>query len=146
MRTDEFKKLFGNLELAVKIELLDGQYEDVTMTPSRNFNNSISVAKLLNNVDKSNNRGQEITKTPQSSVSITPQTPDQSVSGYKDTRLMSILQTNSSKVVDDNGEPMVVHHGTNRYGFTVFDTFYTNVGDMFTCHLWIKYQNCSMTP
>ncbi|WP_303764689.1 hypothetical protein [Alloprevotella tannerae] len=30
----------------------------------------------------------------------------------KDRRLLSILQTNSSKVVDENGEPMVVYHGT----------------------------------
>lgn len=30
----------------------------------------------------------------------------------KDKRLISILQTNSSKVVDENGEPLVVYHGT----------------------------------
>ncbi|WP_454895320.1 ADP-ribosyltransferase-containing protein [Alloprevotella tannerae] len=30
----------------------------------------------------------------------------------KDTKLVSILQTNSSKVFDENGEPMVVYHGT----------------------------------
>ena len=30
----------------------------------------------------------------------------------KDKRLLSILQTNSSKVVDENGEPRVVYHGT----------------------------------
>ena len=27
----------------------------------------------------------------------------------------------SRRVVDENGEPMVVYHGTNKYGFTVFD-------------------------
>lgn len=42
-------------------------------------------------------------------------------SEYKDNRLFSLLQTNSSKVVDKNGEPMVVYHGTNKFGFTVFD-------------------------
>ena len=31
----------------------------------------------------------------------------------KDKRLLSILQTNSSKVVDENGEPLVVYHQTN---------------------------------
>ena len=31
----------------------------------------------------------------------------------KDKRLLSILQTNSSKVVDENGEPRVVYHQTN---------------------------------
>lgn len=42
--------------------------------------------------------------------------------------MMSVAQTiygvneNSvSKVVDENGEPMVVYHGTPHYGFTVFD-------------------------
>ena len=34
-------------------------------------------------------------------------------SAYKDKRLFSILQTNSSKVVDENGEPRVVYHQTN---------------------------------
>jgi len=28
---------------------------------------------------------------------------------------------NASKVVDKNGEPLVVYHGSNSYGFTVFD-------------------------
>ena len=32
---------------------------------------------------------------------------------YKDKRLISILQTNASKVVDANGEPKVVYHQTN---------------------------------
>ena len=42
------------------------------------------------------------------------------ISTGKDTKLLSILQTNSSKVVDENGEPRVVYHGTNA-DFTVFD-------------------------
>lgn len=33
------------------------------------------------------------------------------LSEIKDTKLVSILQNNSSKVVDENGEPMVVYHG-----------------------------------
>ena len=37
----------------------------------------------------------------------------------KDTRLFSILQTNSSKVVDENGEPLVVYHGSGDT-FTIF--------------------------
>ncbi|MBF1480435.1 MAG: hypothetical protein HXN72_06235 [Prevotella pallens] len=39
----------------------------------------------------------------------------------KDSKLLSILQTNSSKVVDENGEPMVAYHGSNNE-FTTFDT------------------------
>ncbi|MES5005898.1 hypothetical protein ABVC69_06880 [Prevotella disiens] len=38
----------------------------------------------------------------------------------KDKRLLSILQVNSSKVVDENGEPMVVYHGTDT-NITTFD-------------------------
>ena len=38
----------------------------------------------------------------------------------KDKRLLSILQTNSSKVVDENGEPRVVYHGTQEE-FNAFD-------------------------
>nr|DAX41355.1 MAG TPA: Type I restriction enzyme [Caudoviricetes sp.] len=47
--------------------------------------------------------------------------PTTVVSEYKDSKLISLLQENSSKVVDENGEPMVVYHGTNKFGFTVFD-------------------------
>ena len=46
--------------------------------------------------------------------------PVPSSAEYKDRRLVSILQTNSSKVVDENGEPMVVYHGTNE-SFLSFD-------------------------
>lgn len=44
------------------------------------------------------------------------------VSGIKDKRLVSILQTNSSKVVDENGEPRVVYHGTTKGGFSEFNS------------------------
>lgn len=40
----------------------------------------------------------------------------------KDSKLLSILQTNSSKVVDENGEPMVVYHGTLADGLRQFST------------------------
>lgn len=40
--------------------------------------------------------------------------------GVKDTRYIEILQINSSKIVDANGEPKVVYHGTPN-DFTVFD-------------------------
>ena len=42
------------------------------------------------------------------------------ISDIKDKRLVSILQTNSSKVVDANGEPKVVYHRTPN-DFTEFD-------------------------
>ena len=46
--------------------------------------------------------------------------PTTVVSEYKDSKLISLLQENSSKVVDENGEPMVVYHGTNE-NFNIFD-------------------------
>ena len=47
--------------------------------------------------------------------------PTTVVSEYKDSKLISLLRENSSKVVDENGEPMVVYHGTNtRASFNKF--------------------------
>lgn len=40
---------------------------------------------------------------------------------FKDKRLLQILQVESSKVVDENGEPLVVYHGTNERR-SVFDS------------------------
>ena len=37
------------------------------------------------------------------------------LSEVKDKRLLSILQANSSKIVDENGEPLVVWHGTREH-------------------------------
>ena len=55
-----------------------------------------------------------INKAPESSVSISTQTPESSAfSKSKDKRLELIIQTNSSKIVDANGEPKVVYHQTN---------------------------------
>jgi len=42
------------------------------------------------------------------------------LSGYKDTRLFLILQTNCSKIVDNQGKPLVVEHGTHAE-FSTFD-------------------------
>lgn len=42
----------------------------------------------------------------------TPDTESTILSGYKGKKLVSLLQNNSSKIVDENGEPMVVYHYT----------------------------------
>ena len=42
-------------------------------------------------------------------------------SDRKDRRLFSILQTNCSKIVDENGAPLLVYHGTPYAGFSEFD-------------------------
>ena len=70
-----------------KIELLAGQHEDA-VTSSRNSNDSITVSKLLNGVEKSYGNGEKL--------------------------------LDYSKVVDENGEPMVVYHGTSN-NFYTFD-------------------------
>lgn len=54
-----------------------------------------------------------------SGFTTTGDAPEPSYTVGKDTKLISILQTNSSKVVDENGEPMVVYHGTGAE-FTIF--------------------------
>ena len=72
---------------ATKIELLAGTLgKPDGDAPSTN--NSISVAKLLQGVKKSNSNEEIL---------------------------------NASKVVDENGEPLVVYHGTRHSGFSVFD-------------------------
>lgn len=49
----------------------------------------------------------------------------------KDSKLLSILQTNASKIIDENGEPKVVRHNTNNK-FNIFNDAYrgSNTGDM----------------
>lgn len=78
---------------ATKIELLTGTLgKPKGDTPSAN--NSISVAKILNNVEKSHGNGEKV--------------------------------LDFSHVVDENGEPLAVYHGTSKrwYGgkFNTFDT------------------------
>lgn len=53
--------------------------------------------------------------------------PSYALSGVKDTKLLSILQANSSKIVDENGEPLVVYHQTEN-SFTEFDPYHEGAG------------------
>jgi hypothetical protein len=46
------------------------------------------------------------------SFTTTGDAPNPSYAEVKDTKLISILQTNSSKIVDENGEPRIMYHGT----------------------------------
>lgn len=61
----------------------------------------------------------------------TPDTESTTNFDYKYNALLSILQTNSSKIVDENGEPKVVRHNTNNK-FNIFNDAYrgSNTGDM----------------
>ena len=48
----------------------------------------------------------------------------------KDKRLVSTFQTNSSKIVDENGEPKVVYHGTPN-----LNSPYRHLSTPYTCFL-----------
>ena len=77
----------------------DSKYYDHRLT-------EIEKGTLINNLNGLSNTVAENQNTPNSVG--------------KDKRLLSILQVNSSKVVDKNGEPMVVYHGTDT-NITTFD-------------------------
>lgn len=81
---------------ATKIELLAGLNGEAVTSP-RYSNNSISIAKLLNGVEKSYEKGK-------------------------------YLLDDCSKVVDENGEPLVMYHGTSAGGFSIFNTYGSNFG------------------
>ena len=60
----------------------------------------IEKGKLLNVISQSGFKAMGDAPVPSSAI-------------LKDTKLISILQANSSKVVDENGEPRVVYHGSD---------------------------------
>ena len=80
------------VKLAIGIDEYGNKYYDHSLT-------EIEKGKLIDEV------GALSTTLPSSNQSA--------LSEYKDSKLISLLQENSSKVVDENGEPMVVYHGTN---------------------------------
>ena len=84
IKTKETQKAYSYE--VTKIELLAGQNEDVTKTSSRYSNNSITGAKLLQDVEKSHKKGEKL--------------------------------LDSSKIVDENGEPKVVYHQTSEQFYT----------------------------
>jgi hypothetical protein len=54
-------------------------------------------------------KGELLNRAELSSTVAESKTP---ISDIEDKRLVSILQINSSKIVDENGEPIVMYHGT----------------------------------
>lgn len=74
----------------------------------------IEKKKLLDEIQQATSNG-DFGTTPDTKSTI-------SNSDRKVTKLFSILQTNSSKCTDANGEPLVVFHGTPSPGFSVFNT------------------------
>ena len=81
----------------IAVDVNGGRYYDHNLT-------QIEKTKLLDLVSQAV-MGEDFGTTPDTKSTI--------LSGNKGKRLISILQTNSSKIVDDNGGPMVVCHDTN---------------------------------
>lgn len=72
----------------------------------------IEKTKLLDSIERQAVKGQGFDTT--SSTELT------TLNGYKGKKLLELLQTDCSKVVDENGEPKVALHGTPNT-FTAFD-------------------------
>lgn len=100
----------GSVDYTVKLTIgvkHGNKYYDHALT-------EIEKGKLLNQVNG---------KAVKSGFTTTGDAPLRSsaLSDSKDSKLFSILQTNSSKVLDENGEPMVVYHGTLANGLHQFN-------------------------
>lgn len=101
-------KIAGNdytVKSVVSIDNNGNKYYDHKLT-------SIEKGKLLDIIEQSalenaNADAPTIQKAGSETIAI--------LAKIKDKRLLSILQLNSSKVVDANGEPMVTYHGTELY-------------------------------
>ena len=128
-RTKETTKAYSYE--TTKIELLAGQHGDVTMTSPRNSNNSISVANLLKDVEKSDGGGKILSEDNSEENKIIAEAkkngrympaPNGKKSNLNERQWAQVRTKafknwfgdwendpeNSSKVVDENGEPQVV--------------------------------------
>ena len=99
----------------VAVDKNGGRYYDHNLT-------RIEKGKLLDQIN-----GQAVNRESFDAMSGTNPT----TLSHKDRRLLSILQTDSSKVVDENGEPMVVYHGRS----AEFNTFEKKEGIRFVMGL-----------
>lgn len=68
------------------------------------------------NLSEIKDKGAFIDSRPVSDIQPGRPTSQGSLPDIKDTRLLSILQADSSKVVDENGEPLIVYHGSKWAG------------------------------
>ena len=73
----------------------------------------IEKTKLLDSIERQAVSGQ--------GFDTTSGTKPTTLNGYKGKQLSELLKTDCSKVVDENGEPMVVYHGTQSE-INAFDT------------------------
>ena len=127
-RTKETTKAYSYE--TTKIELLAGQHGDVTMTSPRNSNNSISVANLLKDVEKSDGGGKILSEDNSEENKIIAEAkkngrymlaPNGKKSNLNERQWAQVRTKafknwfgdwesdpeNSSKVVDENREPLV---------------------------------------
>lgn len=128
-RTKETTKAYSYE--TTKIELLAGQHGDVTMTSPRNSNNSISVANLLKGVEKSDGSGKILSEDNSEENKIIAEAkkngrymlaPNGKKSNLNERQWVQVRTKafknwfgdwesdpeSSSKVVDENREPLVV--------------------------------------
>lgn len=128
-RTKETTKAYSYE--TTKIELLAGQHGDVTVTSPRNSNNSISVANLLKGVEKSDGSGKILSEDNSEENKIIAEAkkngrymlaPNGKKSNLNERQWAQVRTKafknwfgdwesdpeNASKVVDENGEPLVV--------------------------------------
>ena len=128
-RTKETTKAYSYE--TTKIELLAGQHGDVTMTSPRNSNNSISVANLLKGVEKSDGSGKILSEDNSEENKIIAEAkkngrymlaPNGKKSNLNERQWAQVRTKafknwfgdwesdpeSSSKVVDENREPLVV--------------------------------------
>ena len=128
-RTKETTKAYSYE--TTKIELLAGQHGDVTMTSPRNSNNSISVANLLKGVEKSDGSGKILSEDNSEENKIIAEAkkngrymlaPNGKKSNLNERQWAQVRtkafknwfgdwesdSESSSKVVDENREPLVV--------------------------------------
>ncbi len=128
-RTKETTKAYSYE--TTKIELLAGQHGDVTMTSPRNSHNSISVANLLKGIEKSDGSGKILSEYNSEENKIIAEAkkngrymlaPNGKKSNLNERQWVQVRTKafkiwfgdwesdpeSSSKVVDENGEPLVV--------------------------------------
>ena len=97
---------------------------------NRYYDHNLTAVEKGKLIDIANNEQSAVA----SGFGTTPDTKSTTNSQRKYRELLSILQTNASKIVDANGEPMPVYHGTIRKGLHKFYTFDTTKPAWFAYH------------
>ena len=97
---------------------------------NRYYDHNLTAIEKGKLIDIANNEQSAVA----SGFGTTPDTKSTTNSQRKCRELLSILQTNASKIVDANGEPVPVYHGTIRKGLRKFNSFDTAKPAWFAYH------------